>query len=251
MTDLERAKREILHGRMLAELDTEMVWGWGTPAGRARSLRRGQRISDGARLAPGLCVLEIGCGTGLFTEMFVATGATVVAIDISPHLLKKARRRNLPPDRVRFIRCPLEDSDRLGSFDAVIGSSVLHHLDLRSALLHIRRLLKPGGRLSFAEPNMLNPQVCMEKALRRIRPLFPHTLRHERAFVRGRLQAELLAAGFQDSRIAPMDWLHPLVPWQLIPTVTKLEAVLERAPVVREFAGSLYLSARRGGDDDR
>src|ERR1700676_2425705 len=90
-----RADREIKHGEWLAVHDTEVVWGWGTPAGRIRARRRADLIIAGAALSPGKRVLEIGCGTGMFTEMFAASGATIIAVDISPELLKKARARGL------------------------------------------------------------------------------------------------------------------------------------------------------------
>jgi len=251
MADWERAEREVLHGRLLSGLDAETIWGWRTPAGRVRARRRGQRISAGARLAPGLRALEIGCGTGLFTEMFATTGASIVAIDISPHLLERAHGRELPAGQVQFLACPLEECDHLGPFDAVIGSSVLHHMHLRSALERIHRLLKPGGWLSFAEPNMLNPQVFVERALRHCRPVSRRVLEHEMAYVRGRLRAELQWAGFNGIDIRPMDWLHPRIPRGAIPTVTRLEAVLERIPLVRELAGSLYLLAQKAEANDQ
>jgi cyclopropane fatty-acyl-phospholipid synthase-like methyltransferase len=91
-----RAEHEVIHGRWLAEQDTEKVWGWNTPAGRLRARRRAQRILDGAGIQQGSRVLELGCGTGLFTEMFAVAGARILAVDISPELLAKARLRNLP-----------------------------------------------------------------------------------------------------------------------------------------------------------
>ena len=74
-------------------------------------------------------VLEVGCGTGMFTEMFANRGAEIVAVDISPDLLKKARARGLA--NVKFCEKRFEDCDLDGSFDAVIGSSTLHHLDVK------------------------------------------------------------------------------------------------------------------------
>jgi SAM-dependent methyltransferase len=64
---------------------------------------------------------------------------------------------------VRFACGRLENLHEDERFDAVVGSSVLHHLDLEPALAKIRALLKTGGVLSFAEPNMLNPQVFFER----------------------------------------------------------------------------------------
>jgi predicted TPR repeat methyltransferase len=48
-------------------------------------------------------VLEIDCGTGMFTRMFAPTGARIVAVDISGDILAKARERGLPADRLRFL----------------------------------------------------------------------------------------------------------------------------------------------------
>jgi len=44
-----------------------------------------------------------------------------------------------------------------GSFDVVVVSSLLHHLDLRVALLEVHRVLNNGGKLIFREPLGINP----------------------------------------------------------------------------------------------
>jgi SAM-dependent methyltransferase len=238
----ERASHEIEHGEYLAGGDPELLWGWGSPAGRVRARRRADLIAQGAQLGPGSNVLEIGCGTGLFTEMFARSGCTITAVDISPALLERARTRGLPPDRVRFLSKRFEDCQVDGPFDAVIGSSVLHHLDLEPALARIQALLKPGGILSFAEPNLLNPQVFAE---RRFRSLFPYVSPDETAFVRWTLRRTLEGSGFTGVRIVPFDWLHPAVPGPLIATVSMLGAVVEKIPLVREHAGSLHITAVR------
>lgn len=64
--------------------------------GWLRAERRAELIAKGAGLRPGVRVLEIGCGTGMFTEMFARTGAQIVAVEISEALLEKARARHLP-----------------------------------------------------------------------------------------------------------------------------------------------------------
>ena len=238
-----RAEREIQHGKHLAVLETETVWGWGTPAGQLRARRRADLIIEGARLSPGQRVLEIGCGTGLFTEMFAGRGARIVAVDISGELLEKARARNLPASQVTFLEKRFEDCDVDGPFDAVVGSSILHHLDIVDALVTIRRLLKPGGILSFAEPNLLNPQVYLERKFHYL-PMFSYTSPDETAFVRWKFARLLAAQGFTDISITPFDWLHPAVPRPLIGCVRGIGRLLERLPGVREFSGSLYIRAR-------
>jgi len=175
------AEQEIEHSRRVAARCPEMTWGWETPAGRIRARRRADLIAASVGLRADMCVLEIGCGTGLFTAMIAQTGAALMAIDISEELLvEKAKARGLPEDRVRFLRGRFENHDPGGPFDAVIGSSVLHHLDIGVALARIHALLTPGGAMCFAEPNMLNPQVCLERFCRR---WFPYVSPQETAFV--------------------------------------------------------------------
>ena len=239
-----KAEREVAHGKWLAEQQTEKLWGWDTPAGRLRVERRAQLIMEGARLGPGKRALEIGCGTGLFTKMFAASGVTIVAVDISPELLEKAHERNLPPDRVRFVEKRFEDCDVEGPFDAVVGSSVLHHLEVDVALRQVLRLLKPGGRLAFAEPNMLNPQIYLERKFHYL-PAFSSTSPDETAFVRWKIASQLRRIGFEDVSVVPFDWLHPATPKPLIRVLRGLGNVIEYLPGVREFSGSLYIEARR------
>jgi SAM-dependent methyltransferase len=239
-----RAEHEVAHGRYLAGLDPETAWGWGTPAGRRRAERRAQIISDSAHLRPGTRALEIGCGTGLFTSYFAATGADVLAVDISPDLLTLARQRPIPSSRVRFQLGRFEDLHHEEPFDAVIGSSVLHHLELETALPQLVRLLRPGGWCSFAEPNMLNPQVFLERRVPYLRKRL-HVSPDETAFVRWPFARMLRAHGLEDVRIAPFDWLHPFTPSVLITSVLSVSRIVERLPGIREFAGSLAISARK------
>lgn len=239
-----RIEREIHHGKRLASGDTEKIWGWGTPAGQIRARHRADLIVAGACLRPETIALEIGCGTGMFTAMFAESSAKIVAVDISQDLLEKARKRGLEKDQVRFINMRFEDANLYGPFDAVIGSSVLHHLDVPRALAKIYEVLRPGGYLAFAEPNMINLQVFCERAFSFL-PYFFYVSPNETAFMRWRLHVLLLQTGFEEVEITPFDWLHPATPVPLISTVRKLGWLLEKIPAVREFAGSLYIRCRR------
>jgi len=240
-----RAKHEIKHGKILSQSDPELIWNWNTPAGMLRAERRAELITKGSRLGPGVCALEIGCGTGMFTEMFAKTGAKLTAVDISLDLLKKAQARNLPPDKVLFLEKRIEDYDADDSFDAVIGSSVLHHLDMEVALKKIYTLLKPGGFMCFTEPNMLNPQVFIERKFRSILPCLWYVSEDETAIVRWIFRDLLKKIGFDNIEIMPFDWFHPATPIPLIRLISNLGMLLEKTPILREFAGSLYIQCRR------
>ena len=244
MTRNHRAEQEITHGRKLSLADTDLIWGWGTPAGQYRSRRRGTLIIEKANLRPGMPVLEIGCGTGLFTEMFTESGARIVALDISKDLLKKAMSRKLPPEQVRFLALSFEDEHIRGPFDAVIGSSILHHLEIRPALDRIYRLLKPGGLMVFTEPNMLNPQIMIQKNIPWIKRRMGDSP-DETAFFRWQFRSLMIKAGFERIDIIPFDWLHPAIPRRFISFFNHVGAILETIPVIREFAGSLLISGHR------
>lgn len=241
----DRTKHEIEHGKFLARSDPELIWNWNTPAGRLRAKRRAGLIINGSKLGPGVKALEIGCGTGLFTEMFAQSGVNILAVDISPDLLEKARKRNLPSDRVLFVEKRFENCDIDGPFDAVIGSSVLHHLDIETALKRIYSLLKPGGLMCFAEPNMLNPQVFFERKFRSLLPCLWYVSPDETAIIRWKHRDLLIKTGFEKIKIVPFDWLHPATPVPLIPLINKIGRLLEITPIFREFAGSLYIQCRR------
>lgn len=235
-------ENEINHSRLIAECNPEAVWGWGTPAGRLRAKRRADLISANANLKTGMRVLEIGCGTGFFTEMFVKTGAQIIGVDISKELLEKARGRNLPEDRAKFLQARFEDFSFEEPFDAIIGSSVLHHLNIEVALARIYGLLKPGAVMSFAEPNLLNPQILIE---RKFRKYFSYVSLYESAFSRYFLASLLCRAGFRNIKVVPFDFLHPFTPDSWVKNIYKIGLFLEKVPLIREIAGSLSISAQK------
>ena len=90
INDENRIKNEIDHGAKIKD-NAENVWNWNTHAGKIRWQRRVRLLS--AHLNPKMCVLEIGCGTGLLTKELQNSNADVNAIDISPDLLGIAKKR--------------------------------------------------------------------------------------------------------------------------------------------------------------
>jgi SAM-dependent methyltransferase len=235
-----RITKEIQHGRFLAKHGAEEIWNWESPAGRQRWQRRVQMLSGHLRL--GMTVLEIGCGTGYFTRELTRRGADIVAIDVSPDLLEIAKAKYSAPN-VRYEiqnACALTYAD--ATFDSVVGSSILHHLEIEEALREIHRVLKPGGTIYFTEPNMLNPQIAMQKNIPWIKRRLGDSP-DETAFFRWPLRRLLEQTGYRDVRIDPFDFLHPKTPVPLIDRLNALGRFLENLPVISEFAGSLYISA--------
>ncbi len=236
----ERIANEIQHGRFLAEHGAGEIWNWESPAGKLRWARRVKMLST--HIGPGMTVLELGCGTGYFTRELVRSGADIVAIDVSPELLEIARAHC----SARNVRYENQNAYALthpdGVFDSVVGSSVLHHLEIEEALHEIYRVLKPGGTIYFTEPNMLNPQIAVQKNVPWVKRKLGDSP-DETAFFRWPLRRLLEQAGYRDVRIDPFDFLHPKTPAPLVNRLNTLGRFLENVPVISEFAGSLYIRA--------
>ncbi|HEX4706813.1 MAG TPA: methyltransferase domain-containing protein [Candidatus Udaeobacter sp.] len=238
----DRVAKEIQHGRFLAQHGAGEIWNWDSPAGNLRWARRVKMLSE--HLEPGMSVLELGCGTGYFTRQLARTGADIVAIDVSPELLEIARSNCSEPN----VRYEIQNAYRLSYpdavFDSVVGSSVLHHLEIEPALREIYRVLKPGGKIFFTEPNMLNPQIAVQKNVPWVKRKLGDSP-DETAFFRWSLLHLLERAGYRNVRIDPFDFLHPKTPAFLINRIKALGRFLERVPVLSEFAGSLYIRAAK------
>jgi SAM-dependent methyltransferase len=236
----ERVTKEIQHGRFLAEHGAGEIWNWESPAGKLRWARRVKMLSR--HLGPGMNVLELGCGTGYFTRELARSGADIVAIDVSPELLEIAKAK-CSASNVRYeIQNAYALSYRDDVFDSVVGSSVLHHLEIEEALREIYRMLKPSGTIYFTEPNMLNPQIAVQKNVPWVKRKLGDSP-DETAFFRWRLRHLLEEKGYRDVRIDPFDFLHPKTPVPLVDRLDALGRFLESVPVISEFAGSLYIRA--------
>ena len=104
-------------------------------------------------------VLDFGCGHGMASVVLARQGAIVTGFDLSPGYIAEATARahaNGAP--ARFLQAdaehlPFDD----GSFDAVWGCAILHHLDLDVAGRELFRVLRPDGVAVFCEPWGGNP----------------------------------------------------------------------------------------------
>jgi ubiquinone/menaquinone biosynthesis C-methylase UbiE len=235
----KRLISEIKHGEKILS-NAGDVWGWETPAGKIRWQRRVKMLTENCQ--KGDKVLELGCGTGYFTREISKLPCDVTAIDISPVLLEKARSQ-LP--NVNFF---VEDAHNTGfldnSFDKIIGSSVLHHLEIEKALEEIYRVLKKGGSIYFTEPNMLNPQIALQKNIPWLKNRMGDSP-FETAFFRWELIEKLRKKGFENIQVIPFDFFHPSIPISLFFILKPFCIFLEKIFLINQFSGSLFISATK------
>jgi O-antigen/teichoic acid export membrane protein/SAM-dependent methyltransferase len=96
-------------------------------------------------------VLEVGCAEGIFTEMLAPRCESLLALDISPVALARARRRLGADERVRFAEWDLRIDPLPDTYDLII---MIHALEYIRNPLYVRRAraklvegLRPGGYL--------------------------------------------------------------------------------------------------------
>lgn len=104
------------------------------------------------RPAPGDAVLDVGCGPGFYVadllEMVGPTGR-VVGVDSSPQMLALAEQRSKQHDNREFHAASATALPvGTGRFDRALCVQVLEYVeDVSAALLELRRVLRPGGRV--------------------------------------------------------------------------------------------------------
>jgi len=235
-----RIKHEIEHGKFLADNGAGEIWNWESPAGKFRWKRRVKMLTE--FIKPESALLELGCGTGYFTKEIAKTGANIIAIDISPELLKIAEN-NVQCQNVSFKE---ENAYNMtfgdNQFDYILGSSVLHHLDIKKAISEIYRILKDGGIIAFTEPNMMNPQIALQKNIPYIKRKLGDSP-DETAFFRWNISRMLKKQGFKKIEIKTFDFLHPAIPPNLINSITSIGQFCEKCPIIKEIAGSIFIKA--------
>jgi ubiquinone/menaquinone biosynthesis C-methylase UbiE len=117
-----------------------------------------------AERARGKRALDYCCGLGDSSLMLAELGAAeVVGIDISEESVRTSRERAAAggfSDRTKFLVMDAEKTEFPdSSFDVIVCSGVLHHLDIDAAYRELARILKPNGQVLCAEPLAYNPLI--------------------------------------------------------------------------------------------
>jgi SAM-dependent methyltransferase len=100
---------------------------------------------------PGGRVLEIGCGAGWLTAFLGSLGWEAMGIDVDPESVEAVRSRGLDV-RLGTLEAQGFPADY---FDAIIMNHVIEHIhDPLGHLRECHRVLKKGGVLSLATPNV-------------------------------------------------------------------------------------------------
>ena len=100
-------------------------------------------------IEPSDVVLECACGTGAISIYLVQKCRKLMATDFSKGMLKRAARKCRKYGNVRFRRADITDL-KCGNarFDKAVAGNVIHLLpEPEKALLELKRVVKPGGKI--------------------------------------------------------------------------------------------------------
>lgn len=171
-------------------------------------------------IAPGQRVLDLGCGSGVFSFYLAQKGCVVTGLDGAENMvaLCRAEQQKLGLNNLNFYcqNLPLESQNLVDQQDAIISSSVLEYVDDLSAVLqNVSDLLPPGGIFIASMPNRSSAYRWLERVVFRLtgRPAYYRFVRHvvtEAAFTQ-----QVVAYGFRlktTRYYAGNRWLRAILP---------------------------------------
>ena len=191
-------------------------------------------------------VLEIGCGRGEISYWVAsATANLVIGSDLCIPFINDANNR-YKLNNLNYEILDFNDFEKTKDrkFDYIIGNGILHHLynNLDLALKNLYKLLNPGGKIIFIEPNIYNPYCALIfkfKSLRKLANLEPD----EMAFSASFINKKLIKVGFKNIETKYKDFLIPGVPsWSVQPLIT-VGNFFEKTPLIKKMAQSIFITA--------
>jgi SAM-dependent methyltransferase len=198
-------------------------------------------------ISAGASVLELGCGTGLYSRWLVDHGCTVVGMDISARVLERARRRC--PEGT-FIVGDCEDPavylpEPLSAerFDIILGVNTFCYYPNKSgALACYKHLLRPDGKIVFIEVNGRCPYWRIMTWINKneIRAWHGEFCRLNTSAFRAMLQQ----AGLKPCEITHFAFIPNGVGRAAVTLLRPVDALLHRLPMLRNLAMRIAVVAK-------
>jgi 2-polyprenyl-3-methyl-5-hydroxy-6-metoxy-1,4-benzoquinol methylase len=213
-----------------------------------RLKRRAEWMIRQMEASSGKKVLEIGCGTGYVSFVIAkATGMKVLGSDLCIPFIEEARGKYVLPNLSFEVLDFNKVAENLSeTFDYIIGNGILHHLyyNLDEVFINFRKLLNPGGKIIFMEPNIYNPYVSAifkNKTLRKKARLEPDEMAFSKSFISEKLKKH----NYSNIDVQYRDFLLPGIPKLLIRPSIVVGNILEKTPL-KVVSQSILISATKG-----
>ncbi len=211
-----------------------------TPGTNERLIDTFVRVSE---LPPGARVVDLGCGSGVFTNLLQRRGYRCSGVDLSPKMIAIARAKFSDIEFIEGdIEClPFADA----SFDGVLLSGVLHHFPDRSrCAAEVFRILRPAGKFVAFDPNRMNPFMYLYRD--RTSPFYSSVgvTENERPVLAREVAATFRDAGFcaESEFLSGMKYRYiasGAVRW-LLPLYNAIDSALFSPVLMRRFRAFVF-----------
>jgi SAM-dependent methyltransferase len=92
--------------------------------------------------------LEIGCGTGAFSRLLATQSDQVLALDLSPNMIRIAQERSKNYANITYqVVDALMWEFPVNQFDCIVSIATMHHLPFENMLVKMKDALKVHGVL--------------------------------------------------------------------------------------------------------
>lgn len=192
-------------------------------------------------------ILEIGCGTGEYTIKIAKkfTKSKIVALDISPKILKVAKNKCKDSKNISFIcKSVYETKLKEKSFDIIVGYYILHHIDISKFVKEASRVLKSGGLVYLYEPNILNPIVYIIKSNKWLKTKLGDS---PDEWAINPISVKKVFKGFEPLKISTSEYLWP-IKWinvKYMIFIDKITTYFRFVPLLKYFGGSVELMFKK------
>jgi ubiquinone/menaquinone biosynthesis C-methylase UbiE len=127
-------------------------WTWLLENPWRKAYRNPERTADQCGILSTDTVLEVGCGSGLFTRALAMRCARLIAQDVEPRYVLEARAKVSDLGHVEFLTGDVRHLELLSVADVVVLISVLPEIpEPVRALQSCVRALKPGGHIVISQ----------------------------------------------------------------------------------------------------
>lgn len=239
-------------------------WYLGPRVRHYMTVRRFREVLAHASLAPGLEVLDLGCGWAYGTHWANAMGCRATGIDLGWDQLEWARAnmpQGLPLLHANAKALPF----RSGAFDRAVSVEMMEHVyrpDRPAVFAEIARVVKRGGRVAISTPNPASPNEALKRLavrwpwLRRSLPsaCFPeatddaavyHPYHYHHPLGAKELVAGLEGVGFRVRGMRTFLWVPKTLPTFAFGAGRAAEALAEVLPILNRMGATTLVWAER------
>lgn len=198
-------------------------------------------------------ILDIGCGSGVYTKELIKKGSKVTAIDIAETYLSQTKKL---VGRTKRLQLVAADATKLpfkrNTFDKVLFTEVIEHIpQYEKSLREIHRVIKPNGTVTISTPSRFSPLNIAYEIKRKINRYSYNEHIHE--FTPGEF-LRLIQKYFVVEKFVFTNFFFPypfdqiaihISSKRFIKILTKAEQFMQNHPLLKYFGWTMIIRVKK------